>query len=46
MFGEKAFELIKELERTPDSNPVFNDDLVREVIEEINAIFEENCLDA
>lgn len=46
MFGEKAFELIKELERTPDSNPVFNDDLVRQVLAEINAVFDENHADA
>ncbi|PSN33854.1 DNA replication complex GINS protein PSF1 [Blattella germanica] len=32
MFGEKAFELIKELQRSPDSLPLFNEDVVRQVL--------------
>lgn len=70
MFGEKAFELIKELERNPDNVTPFNvsrnltqtrdiknnlktidflvfqDELVRQVLDEINAIFDQNHKDA
>lgn len=65
MFGEQAFELIKELDRSPDNIPPFNvnksisifcfiihlvlfvqDEGVRQVLKEINALFEENHRDA
>ncbi|KAJ6638997.1 DNA replication complex GINS protein PSF1 [Pseudolycoriella hygida] len=46
MFGEQAFELIKELERNSENLPPFNDEIVRGVLDEINAIFEENRKDA
>lgn len=67
MFGELAFELIKELDRSPDGLPVFNvsanyytflnflfpnyninfqEELVRQVLKEINAVFDENHRDA
>ncbi|XP_066936091.1 DNA replication complex GINS protein PSF1-like [Clytia hemisphaerica] len=43
MFGEKAFELIKELKRSTDGNlPAFNEDLVRQVLDEMRVLFEEN----
>ncbi|XP_046388604.1 DNA replication complex GINS protein PSF1-like [Ischnura elegans] len=45
MFGEKAFELIKELDRCPDSLPAFNDELVRQVLEEMKVLFEQNKKD-
>ncbi|XP_055840950.1 DNA replication complex GINS protein PSF1-like [Episyrphus balteatus] len=46
MFTDKAFELIKELERASQTIPPFDDDGVRQVLEEIKAIFEENCTQA
>ncbi|XP_053949813.1 DNA replication complex GINS protein PSF1-like [Anastrepha ludens] len=46
MFADKAFELIKELERSSQTIPPFDDDGVRQVLEEIKAIFEENCAQA
>lgn len=74
MFGEKAFELIKELDRNHDNIPPFNvstdwktpllplkitifffnfllnlclqDEIVRQVLNEMNAIFEQNHKDA
>ncbi|CAD7091441.1 unnamed protein product [Hermetia illucens] len=46
MFGDKAFELVKELQRTSETLPPFDDDGVRQVLEEIKAIFEENCQQA
>lgn len=67
MFGEKAFELIKELDRNPDNITPFNvrvicffvydvifqylflfrqDEVVRQVLDETNAIFEQNHKDA
>lgn len=70
MFGEKAFELIKELDRNPDNVTAFNvrliqtilvysvkfirvhclfipqDEVVRQVLDETNAIFEQNHKDA
>ncbi|TMW51723.1 hypothetical protein DOY81_003215 [Sarcophaga bullata] len=46
MFADKAFELVKELERSSQTIPPFDDDGVRQVLEEIKAIFEENCAQA
>ncbi|GLG92669.1 hypothetical protein R5R35_001770 [Gryllus longicercus] len=45
MFGQKGLELIKELNRTPDVLPPFNDDVIRQVLEEMNALFEQNRMD-
>ncbi|XP_064603620.1 DNA replication complex GINS protein PSF1-like [Liolophura sinensis] len=46
MLGEKALSLIRELQRTSDvTPPVFNDDGVRQVLEEIKSLFEENRRD-
>lgn len=42
MFGHKAFQLIKELNRTPDILPPFNDDVIRQVLEEMKVLFEQN----
>jgi len=43
MFGEKAFELIKEIKRAPKGQvPAFNEDVVRQVFDEMRILFEEN----
>merc|ERR1711936_1555454 len=43
MFGEKAFELIKELQRAPVGQvPAYNEDVVRQVLDEMKTLFEEN----
>ncbi|XP_013394594.1 DNA replication complex GINS protein PSF1-like [Lingula anatina] len=43
MFGEKALELIKELQRCLDGSlPPFNEEGVRQVLEEMKALFEQN----
>lgn len=46
MFCEKAFRLIKDLQRAGDNLPAFNDDLVRQVLEEMQALYEQNLKDA
>uniref|UniRef100_A0A1A9WCI0 DNA replication complex GINS protein PSF1 n=1 Tax=Glossina brevipalpis TaxID=37001 RepID=A0A1A9WCI0_9MUSC len=46
IFADKAFELVKELERSSQTIPPFDDDGVRTVLDEIKAIFEENCTQA
>ncbi|BFF99856.1 DNA replication complex GINS protein PSF1-like [Drosophila madeirensis] len=46
LFGDKAFELLKDLERSSQTIPAFDDDGVRQVLEEIKAIFEENVAQA
>uniref|UniRef100_A0A1B0FAE8 DNA replication complex GINS protein PSF1 n=1 Tax=Glossina morsitans morsitans TaxID=37546 RepID=A0A1B0FAE8_GLOMM len=46
IFADKAFELVKELDRSSQIIPPFDADGVRTVLEEINAIFEENCTQA
>lgn len=46
MFGEKAFDLVKELTRTRrDTVPPFNEDCVRQVLDEMKALFEANQKD-
>lgn len=45
-FGDKAFELLKDLKRSSQTIPAFDDDGVRQVLEEIKAIFEENVAQA
>ncbi|KAH8416270.1 hypothetical protein KR222_002048 [Zaprionus bogoriensis] len=46
MFGDKAFDLLKDLKRASQTIPPFDDDGVRQVLEEIKAIFEENVAQA
>ncbi|KAK9883613.1 hypothetical protein WA026_001786 [Henosepilachna vigintioctopunctata] len=46
MFGEKAVELIKELDRCPTSLPPYNTDLVSEVNNEMRHLIESNQDDA
>lgn len=46
MFGEKALELIKELKRSSDGGlPPYNEDCVRQVLDEMTALFEQNRTD-
>lgn len=46
MFGEKALELVRELKRTQDGNlPPYNEDGIRQVIEEMRSLFEQNQLE-
>ena len=46
MFGEKALELIKELKRSGDGGlPPYNEDCVRQVLDEMKALFEQNQKD-
>ena len=46
MFGEKVLELLRELKRTQEGNlPSYNVDTVRLVLEEMNALFEQNRLE-
>ena len=43
MFGEKAFELIKELKRSMEGQiPAYNEELIRQVLDEMKVLFEEN----
>jgi len=45
MFAEKALELIRELERTSETLPAFNEDHIRQVLEEMRTLFEQNQRD-
>lgn len=46
MFGEKALELVRELKRTQDGDlPPYNEDGIRQVIEEMRSLFEQNQLE-
>ena len=46
MFGEKVLELIRELKRSRDGTlPPYNEDGIRQVIEEMRALFEQNQLE-
>ncbi|XP_042209933.1 DNA replication complex GINS protein PSF1-like [Homarus americanus] len=46
MLGEKALELIKELDRCKDGQlPAFNEDIIRMVLEEMTTLFEQNQRD-
>uniref|UniRef100_A0A8C5KW56 DNA replication complex GINS protein PSF1 n=1 Tax=Jaculus jaculus TaxID=51337 RepID=A0A8C5KW56_JACJA len=46
MFCEKAVELIRELHRAPDGQlPAFNEDGIRQVLEEMKALYEQNQSD-
>ncbi|XP_054985804.1 DNA replication complex GINS protein PSF1 isoform X2 [Sorex araneus] len=46
MFCEKAIELVRELHRAPEGQlPAFNDDGLRQVLEEMKALYEQNQSD-
>ncbi|KAJ6667088.1 hypothetical protein lerEdw1_019092 [Lerista edwardsae] len=46
MFCEKAAELIRELHRASDGQlPSFNEDVIRQVLEEMKALYEQNQTD-
>ncbi|KAF2355754.1 GINS subunit domain A [Trinorchestia longiramus] len=46
MLGDKAFSLIQELDRAQNGQlPPFNEDAVRQALEEINSLFEQNVAD-
>ncbi|MGH0149416.1 UNVERIFIED_CONTAM: hypothetical protein FKN15_015689 [Acipenser sinensis] len=46
MFCEKAIELIRELQRASDGQlPAFNEDGIRQVLEEMKALYEQNQTD-
>jgi len=46
MFGEKALELLRELKRSREGTlPPYNEDGIRQVIEEMRALFEQNQLE-
>jgi len=47
MLADKALELIRELDRTKNAQlPPFNEDVIRQVLEEMSALFEHNQNDA
>ncbi|XP_019489531.1 PREDICTED: DNA replication complex GINS protein PSF1 [Hipposideros armiger] len=46
MFCEKALELVRELHRAPEGQlPAFNEDGLRQVLEEMKALYEQNQSD-
>ncbi|XP_055994062.1 DNA replication complex GINS protein PSF1 isoform X2 [Sorex fumeus] len=46
MFCEKAIELVRELHRAPEGQlPAFNEDGLRQVLEEMKALYEQNQSD-
>ena len=46
MYGEKALELVRELKRTEETNmPPYNEDGIRQVVEEMRSLFEQNQLE-
>ncbi|XP_015667651.1 DNA replication complex GINS protein PSF1 [Protobothrops mucrosquamatus] len=46
MFSEKATELVRELYRASDGQlPAFNEDGIRQVLEEMKALYEQNQID-
>ena len=46
MYGEKALELLRELKRTQDGKlPTYNGDAVRQILDEMNVLFEQNQRD-
>ncbi|XP_063632350.1 DNA replication complex GINS protein PSF1-like [Cydia splendana] len=46
MFGEKVIELIKEAERNPETIDQFNDEKIRQILEETQSLFQMNMNDA
>lgn len=46
MFGEKALELLRELKRSREGTlPPYNEDTIRQVLEEMTALYEQNQLE-
>lgn len=46
MFGEKVLELLRELKRTREGKlPPYNEDAVRQILEEMTSLFEQNQLE-
>ncbi|XP_065833532.1 DNA replication complex GINS protein PSF1-like [Oscarella lobularis] len=46
MFGERALELLRELQRSTDGTlPPYNEDAVRQVLDEMKALFDQNQKD-
>ena len=43
MLGEKALDLVKDAARNENNLNPFNEDLVRQVLEEIRWLWDENC---
>ncbi|XP_004926934.2 DNA replication complex GINS protein PSF1-like [Bombyx mandarina] len=46
MFAEKVIELIKEVDRNPDTIDQYNDEKIRQIIEEMHLLFKLNMNDA
>ncbi|XP_021191170.2 DNA replication complex GINS protein PSF1 [Helicoverpa armigera] len=46
MFAEKVIELLKEAERNPATIDPFNDDKIRQILEEMHSLFRMNMNDA
>ncbi|XP_065176104.1 DNA replication complex GINS protein PSF1-like [Sycon ciliatum] len=47
MFGDRAVELLKELQRCENRDlPPYNDDEVRQILEEVRALYDQNCVEA
>lgn len=42
MFGEKGIDLVREAARTDDNLPPFNEDVVRQTLEETRSLWEQN----
>ncbi len=46
MFGEKVLELLRELKRAREGSlPPYNEDAIRQILEEMNSLFEQNQLE-
>ena len=46
MFGEKVLELLRELKRSREGTlPPYNEDVIRQILEEMRALFEQNQLE-
>jgi len=45
-YGEKSTELIRQLDRTAELLPAYNEELLRQVLDEMKALFEQNQADA
>uniref|UniRef100_A0A915L2R8 DNA replication complex GINS protein PSF1 n=1 Tax=Romanomermis culicivorax TaxID=13658 RepID=A0A915L2R8_ROMCU len=45
MYGEKALELIKDLQRNPGLVPPYNEENLRNALEEMNALYAQNMTD-
>ncbi|XP_015596063.1 DNA replication complex GINS protein PSF1-like isoform X2 [Cephus cinctus] len=45
MFGRRGVELVKELDQSLDSIPPFNEELITEILEEMQRLYNENRID-